>query len=98
MQTQIRLLLKKVFSVCYSDKHFVNSSPLTNFLFENRKRKVFKIIGHLQYLYSYFNRYDSTLNDILDPQYASVESKMDSRIQSKYLGNEAVLDVTIHFP
>ena len=43
-------------------------------------------------MYLYFNRYDSTLNDILDPQYASVESKMDSRIQSKYLGNEAVCD------
>ena len=27
--------------VCYSDKHFVNSSP-DNILFESRKRKVFE--------------------------------------------------------
>ena len=46
-QTQMRLLLKKqsdqVFHVCYSDKHFVISSPETNLLFQNRKRKVFEI-------------------------------------------------------
>lgn len=28
------------------------------------------------------SRFDSTLNEILDPEFASVESKMDSRIQS----------------
>ncbi|KAL5014850.1 hypothetical protein ScPMuIL_009120 [Solemya velum] len=28
-----------------------------------------------------FSRFDSQLNEVLDPQYASVESKMDSRIQ-----------------
>ena len=32
----------------------------------------------------YIFRFDTQLNDILDPQYASVESKMDSRMQSQY--------------
>ena len=32
--------------VCYSDKHFVNSSPDSSILFE-RKRKVFQILEHL---------------------------------------------------
>ena len=33
--------------VCYSDKYFVNSSPDYKHLFENRKRKEFKILEHL---------------------------------------------------
>ena len=37
-----RSSLIKVFPLCYSDKHFVNSSP-NNQQFEIRKRKVFKI-------------------------------------------------------
>ena len=37
-----------VFPVCYSDKHFVNSSPET-ILFENRKRKVFEFVELLPY-------------------------------------------------
>ena len=36
----------RIFPVCYSVKHFLNS----NILFENRKRKVFDILEHLQYL------------------------------------------------
>ena len=32
--------------VCYSCKHFVNSSP-ENYLFENKKRKMFEILEHL---------------------------------------------------
>ena len=36
-----------IFPVCYSDKHFVNSMLITNIRFENRKRKVFKILEHL---------------------------------------------------
>ena len=41
-QTQISLL-----TVCYSDKHFVNSSPENQHLFQIRKRNVFEILEHL---------------------------------------------------
>ena len=37
------------FPVCYLNKHFVNSSPDNNILFENTKRKVFEILEHLPY-------------------------------------------------
>ena len=31
-------------------------------------------------------RFDSKLNDLLDPQYAALDSRLDSRIQRKWLG------------
>ena len=43
MQTQ----LKKQSDVCYSDRHFVNSSLDNPHLFGNRKSRVFKILEHL---------------------------------------------------
>ena len=47
--------LVRVLLVCFSDKLFcVNSSLLTNILFENRKRKVFKTLEHLLYSDNYF--------------------------------------------
>ena len=36
-----------VFPVCYSGKHFLNSSPVNQHCFENRTRKVFKTLEHL---------------------------------------------------
>ena len=36
------------FPVCYSDRHFMNSSP-DKILFENRIRKEFEILEHLPY-------------------------------------------------
>ena len=44
-----RSSLIRIFPVCHSDKHFVTPSPETNILFENRKRKKFKILEHLPY-------------------------------------------------
>ena len=46
-----RSSLIRVFPICYSDKKFVNSSSetVTNILFENRKKKMFKILKHLPY-------------------------------------------------
>ena len=41
---------KRVFPVCYSDKHFVNSALITNILFENRERKVLEVLDHLPVL------------------------------------------------
>lgn len=52
----------------------VEDSWITELLFKPGEAR----IRLLQWL---FSKCDSTLNDILDPQYASVESKMDSRIQ-----------------
>ena len=50
MQTQIRLLLIRVFSVCYSDKHICDSIPKNQHFIYNRKRKVFQIFQHLPYI------------------------------------------------
>ena len=41
-------LLATIF-VCYSDIHFVNSIPENQHFIENRKRKVFEILKHLQH-------------------------------------------------
>ena len=41
--------LVNVFLVCYSEKNVWNLAPITIILFENRKRKVFKISEHLPY-------------------------------------------------
>ena len=46
-----RSSLIRIFAVCYSNQHFVNSSPKTNILFESRKRKVFKNLEHLPYMH-----------------------------------------------
>ena len=43
-----RSSLVRVFPVCYSDKRFVNFSPETQILYENRKRKVLEILEYLQ--------------------------------------------------
>ena len=50
----IRLLLVRVFSVCYFDKRFVNSCHDNHILFVNRKRKVFRIFTVLSTLWSYY--------------------------------------------
>ena len=42
--------LIRVFPVCYSDKHFMNSSPEKKHLLEYRKRNVFEILEHLPLL------------------------------------------------
>ena len=36
----------RVFLVCFSDKHFVKSSPNNHHFFVNRERKVFEILEH----------------------------------------------------
>ena len=59
----------KVFSVCYSDRHFVNSSPGNQFSFENRKRNTFEVLEYLSYS-SNFRRVmgnNITLQGNLDP-------------------------------
>ena len=48
-----RSSLIRVFPVCYSERHFESSSS-DNWHFENRKRKVFKILEHLPYPQSLF--------------------------------------------
>ena len=41
VQTQVRLLrLTRVFPICYSDKHFVNSNPDNEHYLEKRVRKL----------------------------------------------------------
>ena len=51
----------RIIPVCYSDKYFVNSSPNNPHLFENRKRKVFEILEHFQYVLSLICRYSTLL-------------------------------------
>ncbi|XP_052081435.1 HAUS augmin-like complex subunit 7 [Mytilus californianus] len=52
----------------------VDDSWITELIFKPGEPR----IRLLQWL---FSKFDSQLNDLLDPQYASVESKMDSRMQ-----------------
>ena len=43
-----RSILIGLFHVCFSDRHFVSSSPdITIIIFENKKRKLYKILEHL---------------------------------------------------
>ena len=48
-----RSSLIRIFTVCYSVKHFVNFIPDNDNYIENRKRKVFEILDYLPYLMKY---------------------------------------------
>ena len=66
LYTQIRLLLKKqskrsslirVFPVCYSDKHFLNSHPDNQNNLRTERERCSKIFGHLQYCFNFCYRF-----------------------------------------
>ncbi|XP_052782046.1 uncharacterized protein LOC128218421 isoform X1 [Mya arenaria] len=65
---------KKLDQLCCPYTEGVEDTWITELIFKPGEAR----IRLLQWLLS---KFDSALNEVLDPQYASVESKMDSRIQ-----------------
>ena len=55
VQTKIRLLLIRVFPVCYSDRHFVNSRADNQHFILGTKEKFVQILKHLLYFTKIYN-------------------------------------------